>query len=106
MGPKVWGLLCPFLEGAGSSTNTVWPGHRLTSVPSVILIYPTVCPQHTNVTDGTDRQTDRQTEQWSDSIARTVLQMVAQKSTKSRVWDKFLVPSFTSSKDNMMARTN
>jgi len=28
---------------------------------------------------GQDRQTDRQTCQWSDSIGRTVLQMVAQK---------------------------
>jgi len=44
--------------GAGSSCNTMWPGPRPTSIPSGILIHPTVWPQYTNVTD---RQTDRQT---------------------------------------------
>ena len=39
-----------------------------------ILIRPTVWPQCTNVTDRTDRH-----RQQSDSIGRTVLQMVAQK---------------------------
>jgi len=31
--------------------NTMWPGPRPTSVPSGILIHPTVWPQYTNVTD-------------------------------------------------------
>ena len=41
-------------------------------MPSFILIHPTVWPQYTNVTDRQDRQR-------SDSIGRTVLQMVAPK---------------------------
>jgi len=41
MNRKVGGL-CPFLGGAGSPSNTVWPGPRPTSVPSGILINPTV----------------------------------------------------------------
>jgi len=50
-GPKIEGL-CPFGEGgAGSASNTMWPGPRPTSVPSFILIHPTVWPQYTNVTD-------------------------------------------------------
>jgi len=64
-------VLSPFQ----SPSNTLWP----TSVPSGILIYPTVWPQYTNVTDS---QTDRQDRQRSDSIGRTVLQTVAQKRTK------------------------
>jgi len=58
--------------GAGSPSNTVWPGSRPTSVPSFILIPPTVWSQYTNVTD-------RETGQPSDSTGRTVLQTVAQK---------------------------
>jgi len=38
------------------------------------LIHPTIWPQYSNITD-------RQTGQWSDSIGRTVLQMVTQKSS-------------------------
>jgi len=34
-------------------SNTMWPGPRPISVPSFILIHPTVCPQYTNVTDRT-----------------------------------------------------
>jgi len=61
--------------------TTVWPWPRPISVPSSILINPTVWPQYTNVTSKlTDRQIDRQTGQRSDSIGRTVLQTVAQKS--------------------------
>ena len=59
-------------RGAGSPSNTLSPGPKPTSIPSGILIYPTVWPQYTNVKDRTDRQ-------WSDSIGRTVLQTVAQK---------------------------
>jgi len=58
--------------GAGSPSNIMWPGLRPTSIPSFILIRPTVWPQYTNVTDRTDRQR-------SDSIGWTVLQTVAQK---------------------------
>jgi len=68
------GLMCPFLGGAGSPSNTVWPRLRPTSVPSGILIHPAVWPQYTNVTDRQDR-----TGQRFDSIGRTVLQTVAQK---------------------------
>ena len=73
-----WGL-CPCGgEGAGSPSNTMWSGPSPTSVPSFILIRPTVWPQYTSVTDRTDR-TDRQR---TDSIGRTVLQTVAQKFSK------------------------
>jgi len=48
-------------------------------MPSFTLIHPTVWPQYTNVTDMTDRQ-DRT--QRSDSVGRTVLQTVVQKTTK------------------------
>ena len=75
---QIWaenlGRFCPFGGGrAGSPPNTVWPAPRPTRMPSFILIHPTVSPQYTNITDRTDRQR-------SDSIGRTVLQMVAQKS--------------------------
>ena len=33
------------LWGAGSPSNTMWPGPRPTSLPSGILIHPTVWPQ-------------------------------------------------------------
>jgi len=52
-------------------------------MPSFILIHPTVWPQYTNVADETsrqERQTHRQTR--SDSIGRTVLQTVAQKTAR------------------------
>jgi len=52
--------------GAGSPSNTMWPGPRPTCMPSFILIRPTIWPQCTNVTDRqtgptekTDRTTDR-----------------------------------------------
>jgi len=45
--------------GAGSPSNTMWPGTRPTCKPSLILIDPTVWSQYTNVTDRQDRQTDR-----------------------------------------------
>jgi len=71
-------------EGAGSPSNTMWPGRRPTFMPSFILIHPTAGPQYTNVTD---RQTDRQAaqdRQRSDSTARTVLQTtVAEKKLES-----------------------
>jgi len=41
--------------GAGSPSNTVWPGPRPTCMPSFVLIRPTVWPQYTNATDRQDR---------------------------------------------------
>jgi len=45
-GPKIGGLLCPFL-GAGSPSNTMWPGPWPSSVPCDILIHPVVWPEQT-----------------------------------------------------------
>ena len=40
-GPKrEGGLLCPFRGGAGSPSNTMWPGPRPTSVPSGVFMHP------------------------------------------------------------------
>jgi len=64
----------PFLgRRAGSPSNAVWSGQRPTCVPSFILIRPT-------------HQHHRQDTQRSDSnsIGRTVLQTVAQKSRLRR----------------------
>jgi len=47
-----------------TSSQTTSPGPRPTSVPSGILIHPTVCQQYTNVTDRQDRR--------SRGIGRTV----------------------------------
>ena len=58
MGRK-WGAV-PLGGRAGSPSNTMWPGQRPTSMPSFILIHPTVWPQYTNVIERTDR-TDRKT---------------------------------------------
>ena len=46
MGRKFGGLLCPFLGGAGSKCNTMWPGPRPTPVPNGILIHAAVWPQY------------------------------------------------------------
>jgi len=61
-GPKIGERgSAPFLgRGAGSPSNTMWPGMRPTCLPSFVLIRPTVWPQCTNVTD-TQVRTDRQT---------------------------------------------
>ena len=62
MGRKVDGAAVPLsVGGAGSRSNIMRPGPRPTSIPSGILIYPSVCPQYTNVTDRQDRERDRQT---------------------------------------------
>jgi len=75
VGWKLGWLLCPFFLGGGDRTpsNTMWPVPRPTSVPSGILIHPTVWPQYTNVSIQTHRHRYRQR---SDSIGRTVLQTV------------------------------
>jgi len=77
MGRKMGELLHSFCwGGAGSQkdsqSNTMWPGPRATTIPSDILIYSTVWPQYTSVTDRQDRQR-------SDSIGRTVVQTLTQK---------------------------
>ena len=51
------GCSAPFHVGAGSPSNTMWPGPRPISVPSCILIYPTVWRAPTLQT--ADRQTSR-----------------------------------------------
>jgi len=57
MGRKLGG--CPFGGGgAGSSSNTMWPGPSPTSTPSFILTHPAVWPQYANVTDRQTGQTD------------------------------------------------
>ena len=62
-----WASCCALLGGGpGSPSNTTWSGPRPISIPSGILIHPTVWPQYTNVTDRQNRQ-------------RSVLQSVAQK---------------------------
>jgi len=48
MGRQEGGCCSPFGGGAGSPSNILWPGPRSTSVPSGILIHPTVWPQQTS----------------------------------------------------------
>jgi len=84
MGRKLEGCCAPFRGRAGSPSNIMSPGTRPTSVPSGILIRPAVWPQYTNLTD---RQTDRQR---SDSMGRTVLQTVAQKSIHPMMLSSFV----------------
>jgi len=66
-------------------------------MPSFILIYPTVWPQCTNVTDRTDKtdRTHRQTGERFNSIWRTVLQTVAQKSKNRHIFAPVLSISTT-----------
>jgi len=59
MGRKV-GVLCPLLRGAGSPSNTTWPGPRSTPVPSGILIHPAVWLDGSTPIHQRHRQTDRQ----------------------------------------------
>ena len=54
--PKNGGCCALSAGGAGSTSNTMWPGLRPTSVPSGILIHPAIWTQYTNVTDRQDRQ--------------------------------------------------
>ena len=55
MGRKVGAAVLLPVGESWSPSNTMSPGSRPTSVPSAILIHPTVWPQYTNVTE---RQTD------------------------------------------------
>jgi len=63
MGHKEGGGCCAPFGGAGSPSNTIWPGPRSTAMPSFIMIHPTVWPQYTNITDRQEREyrLDRQT---------------------------------------------
>jgi len=61
------GCCALLMGGDGSTSNTMSPGQRPASIPSGILIHPTVWPQYTNVTDRQDR-----TEQRSRRIGRTI----------------------------------
>ena len=63
MGRK-WGLLCPFLWELGPRLTQCGLDRGHTSIPSGILIHPTVWPQCTNVTDRTDRHTTAEGEQF------------------------------------------
>jgi len=54
VGQKVGGCCAPFHGGAGTPPNTTSPGPRPASLPSGILIHPTVSPQYTSVTDRQD----------------------------------------------------
>jgi len=58
MGRKL-GAVPPFLGGTGFPSNNVAcaEAYQSTTMPSFILIHPTVWPQYTNVTDKTDRET-------------------------------------------------
>ena len=76
MGWKL-GVCSPLWGGAGSLSKTMWLEPGPTSMPSFILIHPAIWPQYANVTDIQDRT--GQTGEWSDSIRRTILQMVAEK---------------------------
>ena len=42
-------------EGAGSPSNTMWPGVRPTCVPSDMLIHPTVWPRYRQTVQTTVR---------------------------------------------------
>jgi len=66
--------------GGWVPSNTMWPGPRPEAylcMPCFILIRQTVWPQYIEYTNVTDRQTGQR----SDSIGRTVLQTVAQKTS-------------------------
>jgi len=53
-GSKIGGC-ASFGTGARSPSNTMWPGPRPPSIPSGILIHPTVWPQYINVTNNRQR---------------------------------------------------
>jgi len=85
-GPKIGGL-CPFGGGgAGSPSNTMWPGPMPTCMPSFILIRQTVWLQYINVTDRQTGQTDRQTDRQTDNgpIVLVAQQMVLQQPLRYR----------------------
>jgi len=59
-GPKSRGLPCPFAVPLYVGEATIWPGQRPTSIPSGILLHPTVCQSTpTSQTDRTGQTTVR-----------------------------------------------
>jgi len=75
MGRKLGGGSAPLWErGAGSPSNTMWPGPRPTCMPSFILIRPIIPFDHNTPTLQSDRQTDetdRTDRKRSDSISHS-----------------------------------
>jgi len=67
--------LCPLLgRTAGSSSKTMWPSPRPTSMPSFISIHPTPVGDNTpTLQTGQDRQTDTQTDRQTDRHDRTTV---------------------------------
>ena len=79
---KVGAAVPTFFGGGGElqfPSNTMWPGPRPTSIPSGILIHPTVWPQHTNVTDRQTGQTDNGPIAQGEPFYKWLPQTVAQK---------------------------
>jgi len=52
---RILGAVPHWGRGAGSPSDTMWPGPRPTCMSSFIFIHPTVWPEYANVTEGTDR---------------------------------------------------
>jgi len=91
MGRKVGPDVSLSVGGAGSPSNTMWPGPSPISVPRSILIHVAVWPQYTVSSDRTDRT--GLTGLWFDGIGRTVLQTVA---GKPRISEERVIKSLES----------
>ena len=90
-GPKTGcGGCAPLGGGAESPSNTVWSEPRHTTVPSSIIIHPTIWPQYMNVL--WQIQTDRTNRQQSDSIGRTIFTNGDLKSTHHNFFVDLLPP--------------
>ena len=77
-GPKSGGCYASFRGGAGSPSNTMWPGPRPISVPGGNLSHPTVWPQYTNVTDRQERQrsdiaTEHRANRFTNGLPKIIL---------------------------------
>jgi len=72
MGRKLGGCALPLLGGAGFPSNNVAcaEAYQSTTVPSFMLIHPTVWPQYINVTDRQTGQTQRSVA-WAEFYLRT-----------------------------------
>ena len=76
--PKTGG--CAPLGKAGSTSNTMWPESKPTSMPNFILIHLTVWPQYTNATDRTTVQYDR-ANRFINGCPRTGLNWIIRKTS-------------------------
>ena len=84
MGRKLGrGLRLLFGEGAGSPSSTMSPGPRSTSIPSGILIPPTVWPQYINVLY---RQTGQDNGRPRPSPKNKIMIMMLMKVLKFKYW--------------------